>query len=84
MIATVIPSTVIDDVFIDLDGVTADFDKALKTGGHTGDKFKVMVGSYLWLDLVEGALESIELLRRMFPGNGRGGRTKHDKCCERS
>ena len=67
LVATVVPSTVIDDVYIDLDGVTADFEKARDALGHTSEQFKLTMGSYLWLELVEGALDSINYLRRLFP-----------------
>jgi len=53
------------NVFIDSDGVVADFDKALAESGLTADKFKYLPGVYLWLDVIHSARESIETLKKL-------------------
>ena len=58
---------VIDEVFIDLDGVTADFEHEMNAGGHHADDFKLMPGSYLWLPPIKDALDSIHQLNKAFP-----------------
>lgn len=63
----IVDSNVIDDVYIDLDGVTADFMSACLASGLEPDEFKHRPGSYLWLKPFPDALKAIELLRTAFP-----------------
>ena len=49
-------------IFIDMDGVIADFDFFLKKNGLKGDEAKKIEGAYLDLPLIAGAAEAIKSL----------------------
>lgn len=49
-------------VFIDLDGVTADFGTARDDSGHPSEIFKLLPGSYRNLKPLPGAIEAIRVL----------------------
>lgn len=57
------------NVFIDSDGVIADFDKALKDLGAHPDDFKLWPGSYLWLEEILGARVGLEALKKLDDAN---------------
>lgn len=57
----------IDYIFVDLDGVAADFEHCIRAG-HDPKIFKMQPGSYVWLPPIEGAIEAIQLLEEKFPG----------------
>ena len=59
----------IDNVFIDLDGVTADFETCLEQSGLHVDQFKLQTGSYIWLKPMPNAIESIKHLKKLMHGN---------------
>lgn len=58
----------IDDIFVDLDGVTADFEDEQKKTPHEPDIFKRMPGSYIWLPPIKDALDAIQFLEKAAPG----------------
>jgi hypothetical protein len=60
--------SIIDEVYIDLDGVTADFQEGMDRTGLEADEFKLRPGSYVWLPPIEGAKEAIQHLWNRFPG----------------
>ena len=62
-----VPTHIIDNIFIDLDGVVADFEHNMIKGEHDADTFKMLPGSYIWLPPIEGALVAISALIRNFP-----------------
>src|SRR3954467_2188006 len=47
-------------VFIDMDGVIANFDAKMKELGLTGDELKKLPGTYLGLDPIPGALAAVK------------------------
>lgn len=49
-------------VYIDMDGVIADFDKAMKERGLTGNDLKMLRGTYRELEVADGAREGITAL----------------------
>lgn len=49
-------------IFVDMDGVIANFDKAKKALGLTSDEFKTRQGAYLSLEPMPNALESLREL----------------------
>lgn len=49
-------------VFIDMDGVLADFSSMKKRFGMESDQFKKMAGAYLMLEPMPGALEAVKSL----------------------
>lgn len=51
------------NVFIDSDGVIADFDADLQLSGLSVNEFKKRAGSYLWLPEVKGAREALTELK---------------------
>ena len=57
-----------DNIFIDLDGVTADFDHGTTAAGLEPDIFKRQAGSYLWLPPVKDSIEAIQFLMKALPG----------------
>lgn len=57
----------IDNIFIDLDGVTADFETCLIKSGVSADVFKHTTGSYIWLQPMPFAIESIQKLNQILP-----------------
>lgn len=66
-LSDVVDSSIIDDLYIDLDGVVADYIKAANRCGAVPEEFKYYPGAYLWLEFIPNALESIQLLRTIFP-----------------
>lgn len=58
---------VIDHVYIDLDGVTADFEDGMNRVGMEADEFKMTPGSYVWLKPMPLAKEAIYILWQLFP-----------------
>lgn len=52
-------------IFLDSDGVIADFGKALDKSGAHADDFKHWPGVYLWLDVVQGAGQALECLHNL-------------------
>jgi len=46
-------------VFIDMDGVIVDFDKAMSMADLTGDELKKMRGAYLTMAALPGAIEAV-------------------------
>lgn len=67
--ATLIPTStsLVDFVYVDLDGVVADFDTAKINQGHLdGDIFKRLPGAYTYLPFMSGAEEAVRLLRLTF------------------
>ena len=58
----------IDDVFIDLDGVAADFEHGSTAAGLEPDIFKRQAGSYIWLPPVAESVEAIKYLMLIMPG----------------
>jgi 5'(3')-deoxyribonucleotidase len=56
-------SSEVPNIFIDSDGVIADFDKALIESGLTADNFKHVEGAYLFLDVMPHATEALSKLR---------------------
>lgn len=53
------------NVFIDSDGVVADFNHDLERSGLTADVFKHQPGAYLWLPTVPGAIVAIGTLKEL-------------------
>jgi 5'-nucleotidase len=49
-------------IFVDMDGVVANFDKAKKAKGLTSDEYKVLPGAYLDLEPMPDALDSLRQL----------------------
>jgi len=52
-------------LFLDMDGVIADFDAYMKRHNLTGDEVKQMHGAYLQLDPIPGAIEGIRSINGM-------------------
>lgn len=53
------------NVFLDSDGVIADFDKALYATNLDEDEFKHRAGTYLWLPVMAGAEEALVILKTL-------------------
>jgi hypothetical protein len=49
-------------VFVDMDGVLADFGKARDASGLPSEEFKLLPGSYLTLEPIEGAIAAVRQL----------------------
>lgn len=49
-------------VFVDMDGVLADFEKARIASGLPADEFKLQLGAYRHLEELEGAMEALSWL----------------------
>lgn len=60
-----VPSITQVNVFIDSDGVVADYDKALQASGLHVNEFKYQPGTYLWLDIMPGAIEALASLKKL-------------------
>ena len=53
------------NVFIDSDGVIADFDTALVNSGLPADEFKMLPGIYLWLNEMPAAATALSRLKEL-------------------
>lgn len=62
-----ISENVIDFVYIDMDGVVADFDISSQKLGQPAGTFKYRPGAYAYLPVYLGAKEAVAELRRLFP-----------------
>jgi len=53
------------NIYLDSDGVVCDFDAALARSGLSVEVFKHQPGTYLWLDIMPGATESLNILKAL-------------------
>ncbi len=53
------------DLFIDSDGVIADFDKMMKSLGMTADEFKHEPGAYTYLEPMPGVEDALKQLKQL-------------------
>jgi hypothetical protein len=58
----------VDYIFVDLDGVTFDFDCGFNDAGMSPNDFKHYPSAYVYLPLMLNAFQSIQILENIFPG----------------
>lgn len=62
-----VSESAVDFVYIDLDGVVADFETSMVAQGYSDGKvFKYVAGAYAYLPFMPGAAEAIQTLRASF------------------
>jgi len=62
-----VPKELIDFAYVDLDGVTADFEQGMRDRGHSDPKiYKYEPGAYTYLPFMPHAIEGIKSLRAAF------------------